>query len=130
VKYLTNILLPNNMNTSKVPIEFPISVSQEIQRFQQDINKVSAENLNFHGWKKERLGLNVNSESFICLKNSRMDSPPDLPPKRTPGSQESIKAPQLPPKSNTGMEKKESLNLLWKELRKSNPNLILFKPSY
>ena len=93
------------MNTSKVPEEFTISVSQEIQRFQQEINKVSDENVNFPSWKKERLELNVKSESVDCLKNSRMDSPPDLPPKRTPGSQESLKAPQLPPKSNKGMEK-------------------------
>ena len=92
------------MNSSKVPDEFTISVSEEIKRFQQEINKVSDENVNFPSWKKERLGLNVKSESVNCLKNSRIDSPPDLPPKKTSGSQESIKAPQLPRKSNKCVE--------------------------
>ena len=92
------------MNTSKVPEEFTISVSEEIKRFQQEINKVSDENVNFPTWKKERLGLNLKSESVNCWKDSRRDRPPDLPHRIKPGPQESIKAPQLPPKINKGAE--------------------------
>jgi hypothetical protein len=92
------------MNTSKVPEEFTISVSEEIKRFQQEINKVTDENVNFPSWKKERIDLNVKSESVNCCKYSSKDSPPDLPPRRKPGSKESIKAPQLPPKMKKGME--------------------------
>ena len=104
MKHLANDLEPNNMNTCKVSEESTISVSKEIKRFQHEINKVCDQNENFPSWKKERLGLNVKIERVNCWKDSSTDSPQDLPPRKKPNLQESLKAPQLPPKMTKGVE--------------------------
>ena len=70
-----------------------ISVSLEIKRFQDEINKVEAENCKFYQWKLRRVA-------------SRPSLGPSLPPRGISGSlarsQESILAPPpgRPPKKN------------------------------
>ena len=69
-----------------------ISVSLEIKRFQEEINKVEAENCQFYQWKLRRVA-------------SRPSVPPSLPARgraRRARSQESILAPPpaRPPKKN------------------------------
>ena len=69
----------------------PISVSLEIKRFQEEINKVQAENCQFYQWKLRRVA-------------SRPSVAPSLPPRgiSSARSQESILAPPpgRPPKKN------------------------------
>ena len=67
----------------------PISVSLEIKRFQEEINKVEAENCQFYQWKLRRVA-------------SRPSLAPSLPARGRARSQESILAPPpaRPPKKN------------------------------
>ena len=64
----------------------PISVSLEIKRFQEEINKVQAENCKFYQWKLRRV-------------SSRTSLAPSLPPRgiSQARSQESILSPGLSP---------------------------------
>ena len=99
-----------------------ISVSQEVKRFQQEINKVAIENTRFHHWKKTRAPVGSlqsqhtvvrRSASFESLVetqvgNPMLDSkreeqpPPCLPPRSRFTSQDSLlAAPALPPRSKT-----------------------------
>ena len=102
-----------------------ISVSQEVKRFQQEINKVAIENTRFHHWKKTRAPLgslqsqhtvarrSASFESLVEVANPMLDSrsssnsreeqpPPCLPPRSRFTSQDSLlAAPALPPRSKT-----------------------------
>ena len=100
-----------------------ISVSQEVKRFQQEINKVAIENTRFHHWKKTRAPVGKlqksqhtvvrRSASFESLvetqvanpnsKTSEEEAPPCLPPRSRFTSQDSLlaQAPALPPRSKT-----------------------------
>ena len=102
-----------------------ISVSQEVKRFQQEINKVAIENTRFHHWKKTRAPVgslqsqhtvarrSASFESLVEVANPMLDSrsssksreeqpPPCLPPRSRFTSQDSLlAAPALPPRSKT-----------------------------
>ena len=97
-----------------------ISVSQEVKRFQQEINKVAIENTRFHHWKKTRAPVgslqlqhtvarrSASFESLVEVANPMLDpkdehqvAPPCLPPRSRFTSQDSLlaAAPALPPRS-------------------------------
>ena len=101
-----------------------ISVSQEVKRFQQEINKVAIENTRFHHWKKTRAPVgplhsqhtvarrSASFESLVEVANPMLDPkissireeqpPPCLPPRSKFTSQDSLlSAPALPPRSKT-----------------------------
>ena len=97
-----------------------ISVSQEVKRFQQEINKVAIENTRFHHWKKTRVPVgsvqsqhtvarrSASFESLVEVANPMLDpkdeqvAPPCLPPRSKFTSQDSLlAAPALPPRSKT-----------------------------
>ena len=111
---LLNIPEGNNMNNKEVSKDVSaVSVSEEIKRLQQKINTVSVENVKFPSWKSLRSVVRLHSASVDSL----IDNPPDLPPRarRKFGSQESILAPQLPPKkrnvpNNSSQPKSEGIS--------------------
>ena len=76
-----------------------VSVSEEIRRFQQEINAVAVENVKYPSWKHQRLGEKTRSASSgENLLDSDLDSEQqrtgDLPPRG--GS--ILLPPKLPPK--------------------------------
>ena len=85
-----------------------VSVSQEVKRFQQEINKVAIENTKFRSWKKGRVGgmplreALRRSASMDCgLESSSEESEaPCLPPRGRFTSEDSLaEPPRLPPRT-------------------------------
>jgi hypothetical protein len=62
-----------------------VSVSEEIRRFQQEINAVAVENVKYPSWKQQRLGEKTRSARRENLLDSDLDSEQqrtaDLPPR-------------------------------------------------
>ena len=103
-----------------------IRVSEEVKRFQQEINKVAIENTRFHHWKKTRATVgslqsqhtvarrSASFESLVEVANPMLEQkqssssgkeeqpPPCLPPRNRFTSQDSLlTGPTLPPRSKT-----------------------------
>ena len=78
------------------------SVSEEIKRLQQEINKVAVENVKFPTWKQQRTGAKQTGESQGNMKDTKKDLdkyyPHQLPPVGKFVLQEPITAPELPEK--------------------------------
>jgi hypothetical protein len=78
------------------------SVSEEIKRFQGEINKVAVENVKYLTWKQQRTGAKQTREIQGNVKYTEKDldkfQPLQLPPQGKCVLQESIIAPELPPK--------------------------------
>merc|ERR1711892_207509 len=80
-----------------------VSVSEEIKRFQQEINKVVVENVKYPTWKQQKVGVKTKNASAENFLNSDLESmPPDLPPRGV-----GILAPQLP-KNRKNIQKRVS----------------------
>ena len=82
-----------------------VSVSEEIKRFQQEINAVAVENVKYPSWKQQRLGEKTRSassgESFIDSDlDSEQQRTVDLPPRG--GS--ILLDTKLPPKRKTALK--------------------------
>ena len=76
------------------------SVSEEIKRFEKEINKVAEDNVKYPTWKQKKTGLKQIRESQENVKDSKKDiekyKAEQLPPKRKIVRHTS--APELPPK--------------------------------
>ena len=82
-----------------------VSVSEEIRRFQQEINAVAVENVKYPSWKQQRLGEKTRSPSGENLIDSDLNSeqqrPVDLPQRG--GS--ILMDTKLPPKKKNALKR-------------------------